>query len=877
MPRRERPLEPTEDGLARFAAELRALRVQAGTPTYRELARRAHYSSTTLSDAAGGRRLPTLPVTVGYVRACGGDVEAWERRWHETAAELAPEDPETAPGEQSPYVGLAAFQTGDADRFFGRDRLVDDLLDRLSRRPLVAVFGSSGAGKSSLLRAGLIPRLTGEHVLFTPGAHPLREYAAQPAGRDRVVVVDQFEECFTLCTDPAERAEFLSELVGSAVDGTRVVLGIRADFYEHCAFHEGLADALTDAQILIGPMRPDELREAIVRPAAAAGCTVDTALVTRLVAEATSQPAVLPLLSHALRETWRRRSGIRLTLEGYERTGGIEHALARTAEATYESLTPAQRETLRHLCRRLVASEIGSPVVKRRVVRDELGDEPAVREVLDRLAAARLVSLDRDSVELTHEALLRHWPRLQDWLAEDREGLQVHRRLARAAGEWETFDRDPGALYRGARLDAALTWRAGNETSLNGVERAFLAAATALRDGERNAERHRANRRRLLTTIVAILVVLIAAITAYGVSARHQAAEQAALATSQRMVSQGRGFLVTDSAEAARLALAAYRIAPTDEARDLVLSAAAAGDRIDFSTTIRDATLSRDGRLLAFTTAAAVQVWDVPHYRRLATIPGDLGPPPAIGFSPDGRWLTVSRPRNVVELFDVANPAAPVATFPDAESARIDPTGRVLALRADGHPTRLLAIDHVDAPRQLAELPPTRSVTFGPDGHTVFTGLQEWDTASIQVWNLTDEARLTTTWRGIGNVVFDAAQGFMAIADVYGDEQLRLWDTSNVLEPRELGTLPLPPSSIQTAVFDPGARKLAVNDRSTTVRIIDLTDPHHPRLDASLSGHLAPIHAMTFLPDGRLLSAGADGTARPWNLDFDAVTAHMRR
>ncbi|WP_290056897.1 nSTAND1 domain-containing NTPase [Amycolatopsis solani] len=729
MPRRERPLERTEDELSRFAADLRALRAQVGTPSYRELGRRAHYSSSTLSDAAGGRKLPTLPVTLAYVRACGGDVEVWARRWRELAAEL-PDG--TEPDAGSPYAGLAAFQTADADRFFGRDRLVEDLLDRLSRRPLVAVFGPSGAGKSSLLRAGLIPRLTGEHVVFTPGAHPLKTYEEHVAGHppaDLVVVVDQFEECFTLCADPAERDAFLSALVRSATGRTRVVLGVRADFYEHCAFHEKLAEAVTDAQVLLGPMHADELREAIVRPAAAVGCVVDTALVTRLVAETAGQPAALPLLSHALLETWRRRSGMRLTLEGYERTGGIEHALARTAEETYESLTGAQQETVRHLCRRLATAEIGAPAVKRRVARDELGDDAT--EVLDQLAAARLVSLDRDSVELAHEALLRHWPRLRDWLAEDSEGLQLHRRLTRAAVDWVAFDRDPGILYRGARLDDALAWRAENDATLNAVEREFLDAATELRDQERTLDRRRASRRRLVTTVLVALVVLAAAATAYGVSARQQAAEQAALATSQRMVSQGRGFLITDSTEAARLALAAYRIAPTDDARDLVLSAAAGSDRTDFAGavgTVGDVTLSTDGRLIAFGGAKAVQLWDLPHYRKLATIPGALG---TLTLSEDGRWLTVSRPQRTVELYDLDDPTAPAlaATFPAAETARIDPTGTVLATRAPGQPTRLLSIDHGVAPprvrgpapdgiRQLQRLGPNgvHRPARGPDG-----------------------------------------------------------------------------------------------------------------------------------------------------------------
>src|SRR3954447_19036422 len=176
LPRPERPLDAGDTVLLRFAAELRSLREEAGRPTYRELSARAHYSEAALSQAAGGRRLPSLAVTLAYVRACGGSEEEWERRWHKAVAAGGP-PPEPADGAEAPYVGLAAFQPADAKRFFGRERLVDQLVDRVARRRLVVVVGASGTGKSSLLRAGLVPRCAGRAVLFTPGPHPFEECA----------------------------------------------------------------------------------------------------------------------------------------------------------------------------------------------------------------------------------------------------------------------------------------------------------------------------------------------------------------------------------------------------------------------------------------------------------------------------------------------------------------------------------------------------------------------------------------------------------------------------------------------------------------------------------------------------------------------------
>jgi hypothetical protein len=418
MPRGERPLDAGDSVLLRFAADLRRLRRKADSPTYRELARRAHYSIAPLSEAASGRKLPTLAVTLAYVNACAGDVREWERRWHEVAAELAAttqvrtgEGERDAAGRRAPYVGLAAFQTMDADRFFGRERLVADLVARLDRRPFLAVFGASGAGKSSLLRAGLIPRWQGGVVLFTPGSHPLEECAVAFArltggtpgalhaellsGRrglqwivrqamdgqpgELLVVVDQFEEAFTLCPDPVERAAFIDALITAtqAEKGhCRVVLGIRADFYAHCTSYPELVAILSDAQVAVGPMTTEELRGAIAEPAVRDGYTLEAALVATLVTEAYGKVGILPLLSHALLETWRRRRGNTLTLAGFQAAGGIQGALAHTAESLYADLRAPQQRLVKNLFLRLVALGEGTEDTKRRIWRGELDSLP---------------------------------------------------------------------------------------------------------------------------------------------------------------------------------------------------------------------------------------------------------------------------------------------------------------------------------------------------------------------------------------------------------------------------------------------------------------------------------------------------------------------
>uniref|UniRef100_UPI00130265F7 ATP-binding protein n=1 Tax=Crossiella equi TaxID=130796 RepID=UPI00130265F7 len=484
MPRKEQPLVPDGSALVEFAVDLRKLRASAGGPTYRTLAAATHFSSSTLAAATGGQRLPSLVVTLALVRACGGDAAEWERRWHRVAALVHEETPELPPASASPYAGLAPYRQEDAALFFGRDDVVADLLARLERHPVVALFGASGAGKSSTLLAGLLPRLADRTVVVcTPGEDPWRSCAqalAEPLGRRAgglredlrddpaalgaalrelvaepgqvVLVVDQFEELFTLCAE-AERSAFIEALGAVGGDRCRVVLGVRADFYPHCAAHPGLVAVLREGVVPLGSMSAADLRRAVTGPANAAGCAVEVDLVAHLVSGAAAEPGVLPLLSHALAETWRRRKGNTLTLAGFQATGGLAHALANTAETVHNGLTEEQRGLCRQLFRRLTAPGEGTGDTKRRVAHTEL--DPPSAELAERFTTARLLVADEHGVELAHEALLSAWPRLRGWLVQDRDGLRVQRDLSYAATEWDRLDRDPGALYRGVRLAAS--------------------------------------------------------------------------------------------------------------------------------------------------------------------------------------------------------------------------------------------------------------------------------------------------------------------------------------------------------------------------------------------------------------------------------------
>ncbi|MEV7774999.1 hypothetical protein [Kitasatospora sp. NPDC086791] len=586
-------MDPGDGSLLRFAGDLRALRERAGSPPYRQLALRAHCSAASLSVAAGGRRLPSLAVTVAYVQACGGDVREWRHRWQLLAAELAADTAARRRAQdvgRAPYPGAAAFEAVDAERFFGREALLDRLVALLAERRLVVVSGPSGAGKSSLVRAGLLARLGAAAVvgaapaagaaagrggaaggagrtaqaagavpvaLLTPGERPMEAYAlalarlgqrageaargvAGPTAGDPVLVVDQGEQLRTRCRDAAERARFLDALVATAAGDAggapaglpvaapprcRVVLVVRSDQSGPLfAEHPGLAEAGRHGVLSVGRPAPDELRRAITEPALRAGCTVEGALLAVLISTAAQQPGALPLVSAALLETWRRRSGNALTLAGFQATGGFEGAMARTAETLYNGLETADRARARAVFLRLGGELLGAgedtgdgapalgdgsasggePVPggdegTRKPVRRAEFDDPGVPEVLERLVRARLVVVDRDTVELSHHALPQAWPRLRAWLAEGRGALREQRRLTVAARRWAAADRDPELLYRGVRLGELRRRVAAGELAVAAVERAFLAASARAAV----ADRRRAQRQNLAVAGVA--------------------------------------------------------------------------------------------------------------------------------------------------------------------------------------------------------------------------------------------------------------------------------------------------------------------------------------------------------------------------------------
>ncbi|MFE9685177.1 hypothetical protein [Streptomyces sp. NPDC006285] len=884
--RPERPLDPESGPVARFAWELRQLRAEAGSPSYRVLARRAHYAPSTLAEAAQGNRLPTLEAAVALATACGGDRDEWTARWRAVAALVEPgtsaghpRNREAAGSQECPYPGLASFEAADARYFFGRDALVEQLTRHVTGSGptgVIALFGVSGSGKSSLVRAGLLPRLgtAWQHMLLTPGAGPLDGLAAAVAaltGTDKgalrdafatdpqalrlalsdwtsgrpsqsrvLLVVDQFEEAFTMGASPQERDLFLALLADTAQaadDRVRLLLVTRADFYAHCSRHPRLVAALRDGVHLpVGPLSDEELTSVIAGPARLTGRTVDPALAEALRTDTAEQPGALALLAHALRQTWLRHTGNQLRLADYQAGGGVRGAVAQSAEQVYASGTPAQQRLLRAVFLRLTVLGDGTDDTRRRIRRAELHGlaNPAETDrLLDELARARLVVLGEDTVDVAHEAVIAAWPRLRRWLVDDRDALRAHRRLTQAAGVWHESGRDRSTLYRGSQLRTATAWMGEHPGQLNEQETAFLTAGLA-------AHRRRRWVARSLTatvTVLAVLAMVAAVLAAHG---QREAGRQRDLALSRSVAAQASAVRQADPALSVQLSLAAHRLAPTVEARSSLLSAFAqpyatrlTGHRDHVNTMVfapggaLAATASRDG------TSVLWETHDPRRPRRVSTLRGHTANVSSAAFAPDGRTLATTGWDDLTLLWDVTRPAAPRlrATLP-------------------GHGNDV------------------NTAAFSADGHLLATGSTD---RTVRLWDAATAGSTTrplAVLRGHKDAVIAAAFAprgrILATADWTGS--VRLWDVSAPAGPRTLSVLPRAGGPV-TAAFAPVGHLLVTAGQDRTVRLWDVGDPGRPRRTAALRGHTDAVRAVRISPDGtRLVTAGADHSLLLWRV-----------
>ena len=575
---------------------------------------------------------------------------------HDDALDLG-DAPATA-SAACPYRGLQPFGVQDEDDFFGRDSDIQAALTRLGRSRFLAVSGASGSGKSSLVRAGVVPALQrrGDRVVILTPEHDLdvRIREAAWSGRTEVVIVDQFEEVFhagEADVDAAARA-----IAEAAVTGTTVVIVVRSDFLDDCAGHPDLAPLVAEGVHLVGPMAPAALRQAIAEPARRAGLRLESGLVELILRDAAGEPGALPHLSHALVETWLRREGATLTVAGYEASGGISGAIAQSADRLYQSMDTHQRVTCRWLLLRLVALAPDGTPVRRRVPSKPLRADAAREQVLSMLARSRLVSAGADSVEVAHESLATAWPRLQTWLEEDAEGARILTAVAAAAEAWNAADRPEDDLLRGARMHAAIEWRDATPRDLTDVERAFLDASAARASAEREqveerARRDRRQNRRLraLLGVAASLIVLLVGAGSVAVVSSQEATAQRDAAALEALVATSLALRTSERDVSALLAAEAYRRWPDDPRTRSSLMSVLQGTGGFLGTAVLASTGNVYGSLipgtqhvLVVTSAGDAGIRDaatgaVVRELDLGFDPGSIPPSPLIEVSGDGR------------------------------------------------------------------------------------------------------------------------------------------------------------------------------------------------------------------------------------------------
>ncbi|MFL5951769.1 MAG: BTAD domain-containing putative transcriptional regulator [Gaiellaceae bacterium] len=772
-----------------------------------------------------------------------------------------------------PFKGLAPFEAEDAEFFFGRERLVDELLGRLEEVPFLALVGASGSGKSSLLRAGLLPALDRDHVLVRPGE-------PQPFGSTAsVFAVDQLEELFAPELTEEQRAAFVTGLVETAWDPesrSLVIIALRADFFVQLARYPELADLVGPNHVLLGPMSTSELRRTIEGPSERVGLEAEPEFVDTLVDNLAGESGSLPLLSTALVDIWEKRDGRRLTLAAYARSGGVRGAVARHAEAAFRSLDAGDQQVARRVLLRLVGGD--EAFTRRRASRDELGadEDEAVSHVLSVLTERRLVIADGDSVELIHEALVQHWPRLRTWLEEDNHGRVLQLRLAQAAADWQESGREHGELYRGARLAAAVEWaESADAGTLNRLERDFL--------HESRRSSARANRRLRMLLAVA-LVMLIAALTAGGIAlaARSSADRQATSATAERLGAQA---LIQPPLDLSLLlAREAVSIDDSLASRGYLLAAllrapAAIAIAHEGGGSVFDEALSPDGRTLAVRgDDGSVVFFNARTMERSGGVPlgdgqisffGVDGPRHALAYSPDGKTLAVgstdgnhalvrlvfgaaSKPRVTVSSAD--------ATIPDLA---FSPDGRTLVtgeIRSGSENPKVELIVLRDArtgapERQSQPIVSGRLVGYTSDGRylLVTTGertselLDAGTLEEVKTFQLGGPATLAP--RG-SLAAFGHTDGSVTFLDLATGERTTPADRTG--------------SNVDSLSFSSDGRTLATGDDDGTIGVWNV---RAAVLRDVYKGQSAVINAATFSSDGRTLYSGSyDGSVIAWDV-----------
>jgi WD40 repeat protein/class 3 adenylate cyclase len=763
----------------------------------------------------------------------------------------------------NPYKGLRAFEETDAPDFFGREALTQQILARLAeggeRSRFLAVVGPSGSGKSSVVKAGVLPALrqgsldgAGRYLVaeMVPGGQPIKELTAAveslaesespaldelrdgrgdlqsavdpilPDDGELVLLIDQFEELFTLVEHEPLRGRFL-ELIENAVRAPqsriRVIVTMRADFYDRPLLYKRFGDLVGARTQTVTPLAAEELERAISGPAERAGVVLEPGLVAQMVTDVGGEPGALPLLQYALTELFEQRRGSTMTLDGYRAIGGVSGALARRADSVYGELDEDQKEAARQLFLRLTATVVEEELARRRVPRSEVLSvdvgSTAMESAIEAFGAARLLSFDRDpvsgspTVEVAHEALFREWGRLRGWLDAAREDLRTQRRVAAGAREWVDADRDASFLATGSRLVAFEAWQQSSGLAITPQEREFLDASLAERDRrqeeddarearERELERRSLRRLRAVVAVLAVAALLAAALTAFAFSQRGRAEREERVAVARE------------------LAAAAVANLEADPERSILLALEAV-DRTRFD----------DGTVLPEAEDALHRA--VVASRIVLSVPGIGG---WLDWSPDGTRFVTEGPEETGEI-DIRN----------AE------TGESV-LSFAGHEEDV------------------NGVAFSGDGSMLAT---TGDDGTAKVWDPETGRELGSVEGPEGPVLGPSfsPDGSLAAAAWLDEGTVRVWDVASSRPVHEIDALPAP---FRTA-FSPDGERLAIVGLDSSEGIV--VDVRSGEEMFSLKGHEDHLQDVDWSPDGRWIATSSfDATVGIW----DARTGDLR-
>jgi WD40 repeat protein/DNA-binding SARP family transcriptional activator len=899
--------------------------------------------------------------------------------------EAALDSPRTARSEaapavmRNPYKGLRAFDEADTQDFFGRESMSQELVRRLEDEKFVAVVGPSGSGKSSLVMAGLLPALrqgalpgsdTWRVVRMTPGDHPVEELEAAllrvavnppatlieqlegderglcravkrvlpPDGSELLLVVDQLEELFTLVGDEERRAAFLTLLERAATDPrsrARIVVTLRADFYDRPLRHREFAELLRDRVLPLSPLSPEETEWAVASPAAAVGVFLEQGLLAEIVADVLDEPGALPLLQYALTELFSQRDGTTLTRASYRAIGGVSGALAARADELYAGLGEGSQATARQFFLQLVTVGQAETGTRRPVDLADLGsldaDQGELAQCMDVFGASRLLSFGRDprtgasTVEIAHEALLVEWRRLRDWIDSARDAVRAHNKLRVRAAEWAESARDPSFLLRGTELARFEAWAGESGLAQAALEREFLRAslterAAALRAEEsRRAEqdaleRRSVNRLRALVVVLAAAVAVAAGLSIYAFHQSDRSQRQARIATARQLAAASVANLDVDPQLSILLAAravdgASIGGAPLPEAVDALHRALAASRSVLMIRTPATAALavSPDGSRLVTAGssgiaentpqygysvasgdkqagAEAVDVWDARTGSRLLSLAGATSPVHDVAYSANGSDIVtgdddgtaiVWDARTGKRLFGLPDPGAPGGFFGVAVSR----DGTKLAT-ADGlGRVRIWQLDVRRLLRTIQSQQPVCGVAWSPDGSLVGAGqcaaYNFSSAAATRVWNArTGRLVFETTGAPTGPVLrFSPDSRRVITATLNGTAEI--WDLATH---RLVATLTGHSGQVVALAYSPDGQLVATGATDATARV---WDPSSGRELLVLRGSSATLDAVQFTPDSRrLIATSEDGTVRAWDVtpagsrDWLTLVAH---